>query len=117
MGERHTVSDNTGQYLIANLPAGTYTISFELMSFRFVERKSVDVRNGGTVTVNAEATYDPCMWVHHSHGQKCVSGEEVAASVPVDFRPLWLGTLSTEQDDLVLICRTTASQSSELDSL
>src|SRR5687768_18026673 len=51
---RTAISDSTGQYRIAELPPGTYTIRFSLSGFSTFERTGVELRGGGVVTVNGD---------------------------------------------------------------
>ena len=55
---RTTVTSGSGQYRVANLPAGVYTVTFSLPGFRPVTRLGVEVADGRTVTINAEMTVD-----------------------------------------------------------
>ena len=51
---RTSVTDDTGQYRVENLPPGTYTLTYTLPGFSTVERTGVQVQTGVTVTLNAE---------------------------------------------------------------
>ena len=52
-GAPHTVmTDSEGRYTIANIPKGTYAISFEIDKYKTVKRQ-VDVPAQGSVAVNA----------------------------------------------------------------
>src|SRR5688572_7895728 len=51
---RTAATDNGGQYQIANLPPGTYTIKFSLPGFATVVRDGVNVTGAGVTSINAE---------------------------------------------------------------
>lgn len=51
-GVRTAVADLNGVYIIRGLPAGDYTVAFELSSFKSVTKENVTVNVGGTVEVN-----------------------------------------------------------------
>ena len=51
---RSTVSDGTGQYRIADLRPGTYTVTFTLTGFSTVKREGIELTGSFTATVNAE---------------------------------------------------------------
>ena len=51
-GQRTVVSDVNGVYFIKGLPAGTYTVTFELPSFKTAKQANVDVSVGGTAAAN-----------------------------------------------------------------
>jgi hypothetical protein len=55
---RTTVTDGSGRYRVANLPAGSYTVTFSLPGFSPVTRIGVDVADGLTVAINVEMTVD-----------------------------------------------------------
>ena len=50
---RSTTTDGSGQYRIANLPIGTYTVTFTLEGFSKQQRDSVVLTTGFTAAVNA----------------------------------------------------------------
>jgi hypothetical protein len=50
---RSTVTDSNGQYLITNLPVGTYTVTFALEGFTRQQRSDVVLTTGFTAPVNA----------------------------------------------------------------
>jgi hypothetical protein len=50
-GQRSAVTDVNGVYFIKGLPAGTYTVAFEIQSFKLVTRENVVVNVGGTAEV------------------------------------------------------------------
>jgi len=49
---RRVVSEGNGQFSIVNLPPGTYNVSFSLTGFSTVNRESLVVSIGVTVTLN-----------------------------------------------------------------
>jgi hypothetical protein len=51
-GERTAFSDVNGVYLIRGLPPGSYTVAFELASFRSAKQDSVQLTVGSTATIN-----------------------------------------------------------------
>src|SRR5690349_18558299 len=51
---RTTVTDPNGQYRIVGLPAGTYTVSFELTGFSTLKREGIELTGALNATVNAE---------------------------------------------------------------
>ena len=51
---RTGVTDDTGQYRIADLPPGTYKVSFTLTGFATVVREGVELSGGGVMTIGAE---------------------------------------------------------------
>jgi len=51
---RTAVTDGTGQYRIAELPPGVYSVTFTLSGFNTVKREGVEVSGGGVITINAE---------------------------------------------------------------
>ena len=52
---RTALSDGTGQYRLAELRPGTYSLSFSLSGFATVKRDGVEVSGGGTViSINVE---------------------------------------------------------------
>jgi len=53
-GSRTAVTDGAGQYTIADLRPGTYTVTFSLTSFRTVKREGIILRTSFTATVNAD---------------------------------------------------------------
>jgi hypothetical protein len=50
---RSSVTDETGQYRITNLPVGTYSVAFRLEGFSTVQRANVELTTGFTAPVNA----------------------------------------------------------------
>src|SRR6185503_9994554 len=71
-GQRSTVTDLNGVFFIRGLPSGTYTITFEIPSFRPAKKENIDLGVGTTVeasqtmslagvaeTVNVTATSTP----------------------------------------------------------
>jgi hypothetical protein len=51
---RSTVTDNTGQYRITDLPPGAYRLTFTLTGFSVVIRDAVEVTGAGVTTINAD---------------------------------------------------------------
>src|SRR6516165_40170 len=51
-GQRTSVSDVNGVYFIKGLPAGTYTVTFELQSFRSAKAENVQLNVGATASVS-----------------------------------------------------------------
>jgi hypothetical protein len=51
---RPSVTDDTGQYRITDLPPGTYKITFTLPGFATVIREGVELTGGGVMTIGAE---------------------------------------------------------------
>src|SRR5438552_6668259 len=51
-GQRTTVSDVNGVYFIKGLPAGSYTVTFELSSFKTAKQENVAVSVGGAAAAN-----------------------------------------------------------------
>jgi outer membrane receptor protein involved in Fe transport len=49
---RGAVSDVSGKYVIDNVPAGKYTLRATIIGYEAYESKSVEIKEGGTVTVN-----------------------------------------------------------------
>lgn len=51
---RTAVADSSGQYQIANLPPGTYKVTFSLQGFATFVRDEVELTGSGVTTINAE---------------------------------------------------------------
>jgi len=51
-GQRTAVSDVNGVYFIKGLPAGIYTVSFEIQNFQPASQQNVELTVGGTAEVN-----------------------------------------------------------------
>src|SRR6185436_15462288 len=51
---RTSVTDDTGQYRIPDLPPGTYKITFSLTGFTTVVREGVELTGGGVMTIGAD---------------------------------------------------------------
>src|SRR5262245_20929217 len=51
-GQRAVTTDVNGVYFIKGLPAGTYTVSFDLSSFKPAKKDNIVVGVGGTVEVS-----------------------------------------------------------------
>ncbi len=52
MGVRTTVTEIDGRFLLASLPSGAYTLTFELAGFRTLERSGIRVTQGSTLTID-----------------------------------------------------------------
>jgi hypothetical protein len=50
-GQRTATTDLNGVYFIKGLPAGTYTVSFDMPSFKTVARERLELGVGGTIDV------------------------------------------------------------------
>ena len=55
LGDRTEVTDVNGVYAIKGLPAGTYSVTFDLDNFQPARREHVILTVGGTIEVNAGA--------------------------------------------------------------
>jgi len=53
---RTAVTDEQGQYVVANLPPGAYTVTFTLPGFSVVRREGIELTVNFTATVNAQLT-------------------------------------------------------------
>ena len=51
---RASVTDDSGQYRIPDLPPGTYKITFSLTGFTTVVREGVELTGGGVMTIGAD---------------------------------------------------------------
>src|SRR4051794_29725419 len=51
---RTSVTDDSGQYRITDLPPGTYKVTFTLVGFATVVRDGVELAGGGVMTIGAE---------------------------------------------------------------
>ena len=51
---RTSVTDDTGQYRITDLPPGNYKVTFTLPGFATVVREGVELTGGGVMTIGAE---------------------------------------------------------------
>jgi len=51
---RNAVTDGTGQYKLAELLPGSYTLTFSLSGFATVKRENVDISGAGVITINAD---------------------------------------------------------------
>src|SRR5262245_15377201 len=51
---RTAVTDGSGQYQIANLPPGTFRVSFSLQGFTTLVREGVELTCSGVTNINAE---------------------------------------------------------------
>jgi hypothetical protein len=51
---RSVVTDDTGQYRIVDLRAGTYLVTFSLPGFSVVKRENIELRGEFVATVNAD---------------------------------------------------------------
>ena len=88
---RSAVTDNTGQYQIANLPPGAYAMTFSIPGFATQKREGVELSGGGVTTINAELRVGavaesvtvtgetPVVDVQSARQQTVLSGEAVRA--------------------------------------
>jgi outer membrane receptor protein involved in Fe transport len=53
IGQRSTVTETDGRYLITNLPSGTYTLKFELQGFQPFVRENIGITQGSTLTIDS----------------------------------------------------------------
>jgi hypothetical protein len=53
-GQRQTVTDEGGNYRFANLPIGTYSVTYDLPGFKTIVRQDIVVQGGVTVTLNPQ---------------------------------------------------------------
>ena len=53
LGERFEVTDVNGVYVLKGLPAGTYSVTFDLANFKPARRDNVTLNVGGTIEVSA----------------------------------------------------------------
>src|ERR1700704_3149113 len=53
LGERLSVTDVNGVYALKGLPAGTYSVTFDLANFNPARRDNVVLTVGGTIEVSA----------------------------------------------------------------
>ena len=53
-GQKFVVTDNTGRYKINNLPAGSYSISFEMEGYQKYVQDSIVLKEGTSVAVSYE---------------------------------------------------------------
>lgn len=53
-GARSSVTDNQGIYRFTQLPAGIYTVKFELPGFSILNIEGVQVSGGATMTINGK---------------------------------------------------------------
>jgi outer membrane receptor protein involved in Fe transport len=51
-GQRTGVTDVNGVYVIKGLPAGTYTVTFEISSFKAATKENIGLNVGGTSEIN-----------------------------------------------------------------
>ena len=52
--QQTSVTSETGSYRFAELPIGTYTVTFEIGGFQTLVRENVILQSGATQTINAE---------------------------------------------------------------
>ena len=88
---RSAITDNTGQYQIANLPPGAYAMTFSIPGFATQKREGVELSGGGVTTINAELRVGavaesvtvtgetPVVDVQSARQQTVLSGEAVRA--------------------------------------
>jgi 5-hydroxyisourate hydrolase-like protein (transthyretin family) len=56
-GEQKVVTDNKGEFVIASIPDGTYTLRFEKINYKAVEKRNVVVKNN-SAKVNVQLSFD-----------------------------------------------------------
>jgi hypothetical protein len=54
IGSRAAVTETDGQFLLANLPSGVYTLRFELPGFQTVLRENIRLSQGSTLSVDID---------------------------------------------------------------
>lgn len=54
LGSRSAVTESDGQFLLANLPSGTYVLKFELSGFQTVLRENIRLSQGSTLSVDID---------------------------------------------------------------
>ncbi len=54
IGSRTAITETDGQFLLANLPSGVYTLRFELAGFQTVLRESIRLSQGSTLSVDID---------------------------------------------------------------
>ena len=52
IGQRNSVSETDGRYLLTNLPSGNYALKFELQGFQPFVRQNIAITQGSTLTVD-----------------------------------------------------------------
>src|SRR5690349_13034263 len=52
IGQRTTVTEADGRYLLTSLPTGPYTLTFELQGFQTLKRANINVTQGTTLTID-----------------------------------------------------------------
>ena len=89
---RSVVTDDTGQYRIVDLRAGSYSVTFSLTGFSTVKREGLELAGSGTITVNADLKVGslaetitvtgetPVVDVQNSARQAVLTGDAVAAA-------------------------------------
>lgn len=53
-GEKYALTDETGKYRVGNLPAGTYSISFEMEGYQKYSRDSIVISPGMSLGASFE---------------------------------------------------------------
>jgi len=53
-GQKFALTDSTGMYRITNLPAGNYTVSFEMEGYEKFVRENISLEDGGSIGVSYE---------------------------------------------------------------
>jgi hypothetical protein len=88
---RTSVTDDSGQYRIPDLPPGTYTITFSLTGFSTVVREGVELTGGGVMTIGADMRVgsvsesitvtgeSPVVDIQTARQQQVISGDVVRA--------------------------------------
>jgi Carboxypeptidase regulatory-like domain len=104
LGDRTEVSDVNGVYAIKGLPAGTYSVTFDLDNFQPARRDHVILTVGGTIEVNANMSLAartetitvtaeaPSTLTTVATGQSLTKGEIDA--LPIGRRPVDIAELS-----------------------
>src|SRR4029079_2236981 len=86
---RTSVTDDSGQYRIPDLPPGTYKITFSLTGFTTVVREGVELTGGGVMTIGADmrvgavaktitvAGESPVVDIQTARQQQVISGDVI----------------------------------------
>ena len=88
---RASVTDDSGQYRIPDLPPGTYKITFSLTGFTTVVREGVELTGGGVMTIGADMRVgsvaetitvtgeSPVVDIQTARQQQVISGDVIRA--------------------------------------
>ena len=88
---RASVTDDSGQYRIPDLPPGTYKITFSLTGFTTVVREGVELSGGGVMTIGADMRVgsvaetitvtgeSPVVDIQTARQQQVISGDVIRA--------------------------------------